>query len=143
MKKQIYNLIAVLVLGSFTVEGQSVRQTITNSSNGGVSVVGFENKKVLKTVKGADFDTYTSVSNLYQTQGVTFFNLSDSQKEAFNKATSNMIAKLSSSRKTRNQNAAKQVAANKAIFEIIWTSQNIANTEAVVVPESSENYTSL
>jgi hypothetical protein len=143
MKKQIYNLIAVLVLGSFTVEGQSVRQTITNSSNGGVTVQGFENKKVLKAVKGADFDTYTSVNNLYQTQGVTFFNLDNTQKEAFDKATTNLITKLSNSRKTRNQNAAKQVAANKAIFEVIWTSQNIANTEAVEVPESSENFTSL
>ena len=143
MKKQIYNLIAVLVLGSFTVNAQSLRQTNTNSSNGGITVQGFENKKVLKTIKGADFDTYTSVNNLYLTEGVTFFNLNKAQKEAFKVATTNMIVKLGSSRKTRNQNAAKQVAATKAIFEIIWSNQNIANTEAIEVPESSENYTSL
>jgi hypothetical protein len=143
MKKQIYSLIAVLVLGSFTVKAQSLRQTNTNSSNGGVTVAGFENKKVLKAIKGTDFNTYTTVTNLYQTEGVTFFNLSDSQKESFNTATKNMIAKLSNSRKTRNQNAAKHVAANKAIFEVIWTSQHIANTDAIEVPESTESYTSL
>ncbi len=143
MKKQIYNLIAVLVLGSFTVNAQSLRQTSTTRSNDGIKVEGFENKKVLKKVKGADFDTYTSVNNLYQTEGVAFFNLNNSQKEAFKSASTNMITKLANSRKTRNRNAAKQIAANKAIFEVIWTSQSTSTNEVIEVPESTESYTSL
>jgi hypothetical protein len=144
MKKQIYNLMTVLVLGSFTVKAQSLRQTSTNVSNGGVNATaGFENKKVLKTVKTEDFNTYAAVNNLYQTNGVKFVNLNETEKEAFTAASNSMINKLSRSRKTRNQNAAKVVKGNKAIFEVIWMSQNIANNELVELPVSSENYTSL
>ncbi len=143
MKKQIYSLIAVLVLGSFTVNAQSLKQTNTTRSNDGIKVEGFENKKVVKAVQKVDLDTYTTVNNLYQTEGVAFFNLSSSQKEAFKVASTNMITKLANSRKARNKNAAKQIAANKAIFEIIWTSQNVSNVELVEVPESTESYTSL
>jgi hypothetical protein len=141
-----------LVLGTMTVNAQGVMAhgLAPKTSSAEITTTDFSkfvNKKAKKIARKntAEIVQYNKVVDLFNTSTVAFFNLNESDKVEFINASNNLSNKLANMSKSEAKTWAKTIAINKAIFEFIWASKNIAanDNEIIEIPVTSESLTSL